>query len=177
MCSSRLKRYLLQRKKVWIDSNIITEDLYCTNANNRSVLVFTNPPFWVRRKNDSSRQSNLLCFQFSVCPVPSMRVTTYDHRTAPPASWQLPCRRIFVKCLCMFATSQSLVCCASCWDYFPISLTESDWHKLWLWRSFNLTGDCPPVVCALGRPQLNYCGDNAAPDIWWSVSVRTDGRA
>ena len=34
-----------------------------------------------------------------------------------------------------------------------------------------LTGECLPCVCARGRPQLDDCGQNAAPEYGCSVSV------
>ena len=82
----------------------------------------------------ASIQSSL--FQSWVCSASSMRVKTFGHRTAPSASSQPPCRRIFVKCLEMLTNSQSLLVGVFSWDYFPMSVTESNWCKLWLWRSF-----------------------------------------
>ena len=40
----------------------------------------------------------------------------------------------------------------------------------------NLTGDCPHCVCSRGRPQLGDCGENTAPEFWWSVSGRVNRR-
>ena len=42
-----------------------------------------------------------------------------------------------------------------CCEYFPISFTEPNRYKLWLWRSsLYLAGDCPHCFCARGRTQL-----------------------
>ena len=81
----------------------------------------------------ASHQSSL--FQCWVSSASSMSNKSGVHRTAPSASWQPPGRKICVECLDMFPNSQFHLCFDSCWDSFPMSVTESNWCKLWLWRS------------------------------------------
>ena len=46
------QRYLFERKHRWIDCNNMTVALYCTNVNNRSVLILTILHFWVCQLNN-----------------------------------------------------------------------------------------------------------------------------
>ena len=86
----------------------------------------------VERLSASHQSSLFQCWDSSAS---SMSNDTCVHRTAPSASWQPPCRKIFVECLEMFSEFTIPFVFCSCWDSFPISVTESNWKKLWLWRS------------------------------------------
>ena len=46
-------------------------------------------------------------------------------------------------------------------NQFPNSLTQTD-TSFGFGATSNLTGECPPVFCARGRPQLVDCCDDAA---------------
>ena len=86
-------------------------------------------------------------------------------------------RRTFVKCLEMLPNSQSLLCCACAKIIFLSRWLNPIDTSLGFGAVLYITGECPPVLCARGRPQLTDCCDDEAPQFWWSIAVRTNGLA
>ena len=106
-----------------------------------------------------------------------MLVKTCDHRTALSAPLQPPYHRSFVKCLEMLTNSQFILCCAFAGDIFHFHRLSPIDLRFCFGGALHLTGECPPVVCACGRPQLTDSCDDAAPEFWCSVSVGINCRA
>ena len=61
MCSFQYNGTCFREHRVWIDYNNMTVALYCTNEENRSILVLTILLFWVCQQNVRLRQSTFLC--------------------------------------------------------------------------------------------------------------------
>ena len=165
LCSFQFNRVCFKSNKVGL---MLAPRLWPCTAR-----MWTIVPFWFSQYStvglsierlSASIQSSV--FHFCVSPTCSMRVETCVHLSAPSDSWQPSCRRIFVKVLEMPKNSTYLLCFASCWDYFPISWTESNWCKLWLWRSFKscwrLSTCClcsrPPATTAVTTTRLQNPG-------------------
>ena len=163
-----IQLYLFQRDQVWIDFNPVTV-LHAYRYSFRCGPHHTPYLDLSAERLSASIQSFL--FQFGVCSAYSMSVKTCVHRTAPSASWQPPCRKIFVKCLEMLTNSQSLLCCALAQVIFqsrwlkPMSISFGFGAASCPKRVFTLRL-CAPATRRLRRKHgsrilvFNFCGIN-----------------
>ena len=126
-----IQRNLCQRTYSWIDCNSIFVPL---GSSEHSILGLS-----------VERLSASILFSLSKHVSTILLQQLHDN---------LPCRKIFVRCLAMCLNSQPLLCFAEIICQFrgllnPIDISSGIGEALYL------TGDCSPCVCPRGRPQLD----------------------